>query len=132
MASTATHLALTMVQFIQAEPRLSSPASWWIVPDVIRLRHDQVLEVLEAMPKPVVLGPMVEQGMLGVWSFAAASARGRAQLEHDLLNQQIAIQTMLAQIAPGAQVADVPLELDADEMVFPLTGLRRGPGSTWS
>ena len=127
MSETATRLALAMVQFIQAEPRLSSPASWWLVPDVIRLRRAEVLDALEAMPKPVVLGPMVEQGMLAVWPFDAASPRGRRQLEHDLLNQQAAVRELLARLTPGAAVVDVLLELDADEMVFPSTELE-----TWA
>lgn len=127
MPSTATHLALTMLQFIQAQPRLSSPASWWIVPDIIRMRRDDVLEALEAMPKPVVLGPMVEQGMLGAWSVEAASPRGRARIEHDLRNQQEAVRAGLARLAPGAESVDVLLELDADEMVLPSTALE-----TWA
>jgi hypothetical protein len=114
-----------MVQFIQAQPRLSSPASWWIVPDVIRLRHDEVLAALEGVPKPVVLGPMVEQGMLGIWPFEAASPRGRRQLDHDLRNQQAAVRESLAQIVPGRSPVDILLELDADEMIFSSTDLER-------
>ena len=117
MPTTATHLALTMLQFIQAQPPLSSPAMWWIVPDVVRLRRDEVLAALEAMPKPIVVGAMVEQGMLGAWPFAAASVRGRAQLEHDLRNQQAAVRAMLARLAPGAAAVDVLLELEADALV---------------
>jgi hypothetical protein len=127
MPSTATRLALSMLQFIQAQPRASSPASWWIVPDVVRLRRDEVLEALDAMPKPVVLGPMVEQGMLGAWPVDAASPRGRAQIEHDLRNQQEIVRTMLDRLAPGADAVDVLLELDGDEMVFPSTELE-----TWA
>ncbi len=127
MPSIATRLALTMVQFIQAQPRLSSPASWWIVPNVIQLSRSQVLEALEAMRKPVVLGPMVEQGMLGAWQVEAASPRGRAQIEHDLLNQQRVLRARFAQLAPGIESVDVLLELDADEMVFPSTELE-----TWA
>jgi hypothetical protein len=123
MPSAATHLALTMLQFIQTEPPLSSPAMWWIVPDVIPLTRPQVLEALEAMRKPVVLGPMVEQGMLGAWQVEAASERGRVQIEHDLRNQQNVVRGRLAQLAPGVSSVDVLLELDADEIIFPSSAL---------
>jgi hypothetical protein len=123
MPITAAHIALAMVEFVQAQPRLSSPAIWWILPDLVRLRRAEVLEVLEAMPKPVVLGPMVEQGMLAVWPVEAASPRGGAQIEHDLLNQQSIVQTVLTRLAPGGAPVDVLLELEADELVFPSTEL---------
>jgi hypothetical protein len=118
MSEISTRIAVAMLEYMQPTEWPSSPAVWWLWPDPRRLRHDDLCATLEAMPKPVALGALVEHGCVGVWRIAEAVADVRGQLEYRCLNQLNFVRQLLAQLAPSQSPVSIRLDVEGDDFLF--------------
>lgn len=117
MSTIAARLAIAMVQFAQSTPASreapSSPWRWQLVPDGRRFSYEELLGVLEALPKPVCIAPAVNPGVLAVWAVEDAHPTQRARIQWELQNQGAVLEERFV----GSDVPDatpVRLELHGD------------------
>jgi hypothetical protein len=118
MSEISTRIAVAMLEYMQPTEWPSSPAVWWLWPDPRRLRHDDLCAALEAMPKPVALGALVERGCVGVWQIGEAAPDIRGQLEYRCLNQLNFVRQHLAQLAPSQSPVPILLDLEGGAFLF--------------
>jgi hypothetical protein len=118
MSEISTRIAITMLEYMQPTEWPSSTAAWWLWPDPRRLGHNELCSALEALPKPITIGALVERGCAAVWPIADAASDVRVQLEHRCRNQLNFVRGCLEQLAPERSPVPILLECEAETFVF--------------
>lgn len=74
-----------LVQERQDPPR--SPASWSIWPAGGRATWAEARAILSAAPKPLLVAPLIEPGVLGMWTLESVGSAMRTKLAREFANQ---------------------------------------------
>jgi len=127
MSIVAARLAVAMAQFAQSTPASreapSSPWRWQLVPDGRRFSYQELLDVLEDLPKPVCIAPAMNPGVLAVWTVEDVHPTQRDRILWELRNQATVLQERFA----GVEIPDeasVRLELHGDAIDATLGDVR--------
>lgn len=81
-------LTLQIARLVHERPEPPrSPASWMFWPMAREGNWETARTILAEAPKPLFVSPLMEPGMLGVWTFAMLDAPARARAEAELRNQ---------------------------------------------
>jgi len=82
-------LTLRIARFIQvSETPPQSPAYWFFVPEFRRAGWSTALELLANAPKPLIVAPLPEPGLVGTWGLRALTGEDRARADHQFANQE--------------------------------------------
>ena len=74
-----------------------TPDRWVFTPDGVRGDWDTAAEHLAGAPKPLVVAPLQEPGMLGTWSVQALEGGARRRMEHEFENLREFVEECAAQ-----------------------------------
>ena len=81
-------LTLRIVRMSQeALNPLSSLADWWFLPENRHARWAEAREIFSESPKPILIAPLVEPGMIVVWTLDSVQADVRQNWEREFANQ---------------------------------------------
>jgi hypothetical protein len=72
----AADLTLRVVRAVQGPPR-GAVVQWFIVPDLEEVGWSGLTRMLAALPKPVVIAPLLQPGMIGVWTIGSLTESQR-------------------------------------------------------
>jgi hypothetical protein len=64
-----------------------SPAFWSFLPDVSRASWPEARAILSAAPKPLLVGPLIEPGSLGLWTLDRLEDKARSVMSREMANQ---------------------------------------------
>ena len=118
MGSATTELTLAMLHFVQPAPRPSSAFVWTLWPQGRRLSRAALCDVLESMPRPVLISAHANPGALTAISLAEVPDDTRPKLEWECTNQMACLTEMLAAVHPGSLPSHVLLELPDRELII--------------
>ena len=89
---TGAELALHIARFVQMPVGSAEwPEHWEFVLRGGRYSRTEAAEVLARSPKPVLVAPLLEPGMLALWPADALDEEGRSRFDHDFANQVEAV-----------------------------------------
>lgn len=87
---TGAELTLQIVRRVQSHARPDLPEApelWTIWPRGERLDWEGARALLSRLPKPVLVAPLLEPGMLGLWTVDTLDARHRQVVDRGVANQ---------------------------------------------
>ena len=118
-------LTLQLLRFVQmpAGPP-ASPTGWTLAPDCVTIPWLAVRELLSSVPKPVIVAPLSEPGMFGMWDVAVLRGDTRARIEHQIANQLLFARERLP-LTAGRDDALVLFESEADKLRLPYSDLMK-------
>lgn len=118
-------LTLHVMRFVQ-EPRdpPSSPRQWLLLPEGRRAAWPIARAFLADAPKPLMVAPLFESGMLGWWDLSALAGDHRRLVDRDFANQQEWLATH-ATHRGWSPKATILFETEADQVELPMTELGR-------
>ena len=128
MNDTSAELTLRVARFIQMpEDPPASPARWFFVPEFYSAHWDEAIALLTAAPKPLIVAPLPDPGMLGTWYLGALTGVHRARADQQLQNQQAFFASQLEGL--GLSDADtVVFDSGPDETAINVSEFRRWLG----
>lgn len=81
-------LTLQIARLVHERPNPPrSPARWSFWPQGDHVTWAEAREVLATVPKPVIVAPLIEPGVIGLWTTASVTASQRAAFDTQLANQ---------------------------------------------
>ena len=120
----AAELALHICRFVQMPLDSPSwPRDWAFVPGGDRRDRAETIKLLAAAPKPVVVAPLVEPGMLAMWSIAELSGEARRRVEHEFANQAGWVARLVTELHLSESAA-VVFETASDRFILTVAELR--------
>ena len=87
MPTAATQITLAAVRFAQATRAARAPDRWTVWLGARRLTVEELSASLDAMPKPVLVGALVEPGGVLVLPLDSVASDVRPDVEHEWRNQ---------------------------------------------
>jgi len=134
--TTAARLSAAMLRFdIERLPRntLALPydepgrlgeVAFVLLPRKELVRDKELVQHLERLPKPVIIGALAQKGMIATWWPNGLDERALAVWEHALANQQRSVATFLGELGLG-DGEQILLETTVETLLFPAGALRR-------
>lgn len=118
-------LTLQIIRFVQ-QPRNppSSPREWVFFPEGRRVAWPLARTLLADAPKPLMVAPLAEPGMIGSWRIRALTGDHLAKAEHGLANQQQWLSEHATRFS-WARTDLVLFETEADQLELSVAELER-------
>jgi hypothetical protein len=120
----AAQLALRICRFVQMP--LNSPdwpREWRFVPGGGRADREEAIKLLVDAPKPVIIAPLVEPGMLATWCVANMSGEPRRRVDHDFANEVGWVERFAAELSLS-ETDEVIFDSASDRFMLTLIELR--------
>ena len=96
-------LTLQIARLVQPRNQRRTPAGLMFWPDGFRVTWAEANAFLADAPKPVIVAPLVEPGLLGLWSQADISAARKDAFAAELANQRQYYEEKLHALGLGPQ-----------------------------
>src|SRR5947199_270545 len=95
-------LTLHVTRFVQMPVEApASPLRWTFVPEGRRAGWHEAGDLLSNAPKPLMVAPLLEPGLLGTWGISALGGSDRARADHELSNQLAAFDDQASELELG-------------------------------
>jgi len=118
-------LTLQVIRFVQQPiDAPCSPLEWVFIPEGRRASWADARRLLSEAPKPFIVAPISEPGMIGSWGVRALQGEHLARVEHNLRNQQRWLEEAVNH-HHWAETDQVLFESPGDELELSLSDLRR-------
>jgi hypothetical protein len=125
MNDIAAELTLRLARFVQMpEDPPASPARWFFVPEFYSAHWEEAADLLAAAPKPLIVAPLLDPGILGTWFLGALTGVHRSRAEHHLQNQQEFFASQLEHFGL-VDTHTIVFESGADETVLDVANFKR-------
>jgi hypothetical protein len=119
------NLTLHVARFLQMPAEQpSSPVRWTFIPDGRQASWIEAADFLTSLPKPLIVAPLLEAGLLGIWIVDRLPELERKSAEYQVANQCAFVENQLEQLAVSGG-AGILFETDADRIVLAAPDFRR-------
>lgn len=111
--TTPADLTLLVLRLIQGAPR-PPVKEWYLLPAFVEATQQEACEMLGTARKPVVVAPLLEPGIVGLWTLADLEVEARVKAERELANRMAYFEAKLSSMWPDGVDTVRLKEGDAD------------------